>query len=222
MQRTDELIKKDVVEQLYWSGRVDASDLTVEVEDGIVTLEGKVPTFLTWEAALESARIVPGVTDVVDNVDIKYPDTHRVPADEELEEEARSRLVWNPDLDASDIEVSVDNGMLALQGSVEAYWKKIHAEEIVSRLSGVLSIENELTVVPTDDVLDKRIADEVIGALERNVLIDPEEINVRVEEGEVTLTGTVPSWRAEQAAYEAALYTTGVVEVRDNLSVQAA
>jgi len=42
---TDEKIKKQVVDQLYWDARVDASDVKVEVSDRNVILTGTVPSY---------------------------------------------------------------------------------------------------------------------------------------------------------------------------------
>ena len=43
--RTDEDIKMDVVEQLGWDSRVDASRVLVTVVERMVTLEGAVDAF---------------------------------------------------------------------------------------------------------------------------------------------------------------------------------
>jgi hypothetical protein len=43
-QRSDDRIKEDVSEQLMRSGQIDASEVTVQVQDGKVTLEGTVPS----------------------------------------------------------------------------------------------------------------------------------------------------------------------------------
>jgi len=43
MARSDEVIKKDVVDELYWDNRIDASKVTATVNDGAVTLAGAGP-----------------------------------------------------------------------------------------------------------------------------------------------------------------------------------
>ena len=43
MTPTDEDIKKDVVDELDWDSRIDASDIFVEVENGEVLLSGTAP-----------------------------------------------------------------------------------------------------------------------------------------------------------------------------------
>lgn len=60
MARTEEQIKRDVVDQLFWDIRVDASDVTVEVSNGTVTLRGTVPTYLAAKAAIDDSWCVLG------------------------------------------------------------------------------------------------------------------------------------------------------------------
>jgi len=120
---------------------------------------------------------------------------------------------------AREIDVTVANGMVTLEGTVEDTWQKWRAEDLVADLSGVILVENHLTVVPTESFVDQDIAEDIESALERNLYVVADDVTVEVENGTVTLSGTVTSWAARRAAYEAALYTTGVVDVRNLLSV---
>lgn len=62
--RTDERIREDVCERLSWNDEVDATDVTVRVESGEVTLEGSVPTRHMKRLATDIAEDVTGVLDV--------------------------------------------------------------------------------------------------------------------------------------------------------------
>jgi len=55
MAKTDELIKKDVIEQLVRDDRIDASNIHIEVSNGTVTLRGEVPTYFSKTSAFEDA-----------------------------------------------------------------------------------------------------------------------------------------------------------------------
>jgi osmotically-inducible protein OsmY len=217
--RTDEDIKTDIVEHLRWDGRVDASDITVEVSNGEVTLGGSVAAYSANKAAIDDAWTVRGVTDVHVQIQIRYPPAGGVPTDGEIQSNVASTLGWNPDVDASDIEVAVDHGVVTLTGSVDAYWKKLRAEEITSHLRGITGFQNLLAVVPTREEADERIAEEIMAALHRNVTIGASTINVKVKKGLVTLSGTVPSPAVSVAARLAAYHTDGVTDVVDNFRV---
>lgn len=217
--RTEESIKKDVVNRLFWDGRVDASDVNVDVDAGTVTLRGSVPSSLARDAAVTDARNTAGVTGVVNQIGLEPRPTIQVPSEAEIEENVTSVLRWTSDIDMSDIEISVAAGRVGLRGSVDAYWKKHHAEDLVAGIVGVVEVDNELTVVPTKDVLDQTISEDIVAELERSTLVDVEDITIRVEKGAVTLSGTVPTWSARQAAYDAALFTAGVTNIHDNIVV---
>jgi osmotically-inducible protein OsmY len=212
--RGDEEIKKNVVEQLYWDNKVDASNIKVTVREGRVTLSGTVQNYPARSSARLDAFMVRGVNSVADNINVCY--RVNAPDDESIETIAKSVIQWNPDLKEDNIDATVDNGKVFLTGTVDTMWKKIKAENIVSNVDGVLSIINKIAVIPTGDIIDENIAKDIIAAIERNVSLDVEDVNVKVEDGLVTLTGTVPSSIAHRAANEAAIYTYGVVGVDDN------
>jgi len=71
--RTDERIREDVCDRLSWDDEVDATDITVRVENGEVTLEGSVETRHMKRLAEDIAEGVSGVTDVHNTVRVKKP-----------------------------------------------------------------------------------------------------------------------------------------------------
>jgi osmotically-inducible protein OsmY len=75
-------------------------------------------------------------------------------------------------------------------------------------------------VVPTRAVVDQTIADDVVAALDRAAVIDPNEIDITVSNGHVILTGTVDDWVTRNAVYDAARYSVGVVAVHDRLTLR--
>jgi hypothetical protein len=67
-QRPDQRIEQEVVQRLADAGWVDASDVEVEVSDGVVTLRGDVEARAERRAAEEIASEVAGVVDVVNEL----------------------------------------------------------------------------------------------------------------------------------------------------------
>lgn len=66
-------------------------------------------------------------------------------SDERLRELICERLT-EADIDASDIEVKVEQGIVTLEGSVHARWMKHQAEDITDDVGGVKDIHNQLRV----------------------------------------------------------------------------
>jgi osmotically-inducible protein OsmY len=217
--RTDQDIKKDVVDQLYWDYRVYASDVQVAVSDGKVALTGSVPTYTARSAATGDAWEIDGVKLVTNLLAVLFPPTFPVPTDKEIEDSAKVTLAWNPDVYSVDIDVSVTGGVVKLEGTVDAYWKRWKAVNLIADLRGVTDIENHLAVVPSESRIDKDIAGDIEAALERNLYIDAEKVTVKVEYGKVRLSGTVPTYYARARAYGAAVNTPGVIDVDNGIVV---
>ncbi|HEY7232917.1 MAG TPA: BON domain-containing protein [Gemmatimonadaceae bacterium] len=67
-------------------------------------------------------------------------------SDERITEEVSDRLMTHPDVDASDVEVRVANGVVTLMGTVEDRHQKRIAEFIAEDIVGVDDVSNELKV----------------------------------------------------------------------------
>lgn len=219
--RSDELIKTDVVNQLRWDDRIDASDVTVKVDKGRVTLGGFAPSMRSKNAAFDNAFLINGVLSVENNIKVRFPETKVMPMDQAIRDNIINNLTFNTSLSPYNIGVEVEKGWVKLKGTVASYWEKLEAEDEALYVDGVVGVTNNLAIVPTEDYIDEEIAEDVMQALERNLYIDSEAIDVTVEDNEVTLEGIVESRSERDAAYDAALYTPGVIFVNDLLEVRS-
>jgi osmotically-inducible protein OsmY len=220
METKDRKIWKDIIDQLYWDDRVEATHISVEVEGGKAILRGSVPTVTARRQAQRDALAVQGVTSVDNQLTVEYPPAVPGASDEQLKSYVENVIGWSSDMDRTDIEVSVNNGWVTLSGTVDAFWKKRKADELAALVNGILGIQNNLAVVPTRSYSDKTIAASIISALERNVSIDVTDVDVSVENGTVTLSGSVQNGNALVGAYKTAQYTAGVKDVVSNLSIE--
>jgi osmotically-inducible protein OsmY len=220
MKSKDEQIKKAVVDMLYWDNRVDASDIHVEVKDGIVALTGSVPSYGVKEAALFAAWKVPGVKKVDNNSFVKFPATAKLLSDSQIKESIEKQLTWNDSTSNENIQVRVKKGEVTLEGHVDAYWKTFRAQQLASDVTGVIDIENKLTVVPTAAVTDQVIATEVINAIDRSYAVNMDDVEVKVNDGIVTISGELPNRAAYEAALECTYNTFGVKNVEDRLNLK--
>jgi osmotically-inducible protein OsmY len=64
--------------------------------------------------------------------------------DNRIRKNITDRLDDDTDLDASDIEVGVNDGAVTLSGSVDSLWDKRRAEDIAKSAPGVKSVNNKL------------------------------------------------------------------------------
>jgi osmotically-inducible protein OsmY len=68
--RTDDEIASDVAIELRRSGQVPAGDVSASVDDGVVTLTGRVADAGDVPGICRVTWLVPGVVDVVDRLKV--------------------------------------------------------------------------------------------------------------------------------------------------------
>lgn len=143
--------------------------------------------------------------------------------DLELQQDVVSQLGWDPFLHASDIEVSVKNGMVSLAGQVNSYAQKEAVEAAVRKVIGVRGISGELSVgaSPAYNRSDDEIKSSVLHAFHWHSAIPEENIQVNVEDGVVTLEGEVEWDYQRTAAQQAVAGMMGVRDVINRITVHA-
>ena len=70
---------------------------------------------------------------------------------ERILEDINENLTYDPQIDASGIEVRCADGKVVLEGEVEGRWMKHRAEDIAEACAGSLEIDNRLRVVRSGD-----------------------------------------------------------------------
>lgn len=215
--RTDEEIEADLTANLRWDDRVESTRIEAEVEDGQVVLKGSIPTYTARAAAMEQARLTPGVTGVADQMTVEVKANVPGLEDDALAARANDILQWDSALEGDDVRAMARDGALELEGSVSAHWKSRRASTLVMGIRGVQDVRNNLAVVPTHEVADEALGEQIVAALRRNVLVNEDRIQVSVDRGIVTLSGSVPSWMEANTVREVASNTPGTLEIRDRL-----
>ena len=114
------------------------------VEDGIVTLDGEVPSLTHKRLAGVFAWWVPGSRDVINGIAVEPPEEDRDP---EVLDALRIVLEKDPFLDAMQIGASCENFRITLQGAVRSEEHKQLAESDAWALFAVDDVVNELEVV---------------------------------------------------------------------------
>jgi hyperosmotically inducible protein len=126
--------------------------------------------------------------------------------DAEIARQVRHEILMYPRYTLwDDINFRVANGGVELLGAVSQPFKKDDLGRIVQRVPGVTSVTNELKVLPlspNDDRLRLQVARAIYGdsALFRYRFMAVPPIHIIVDNGHVTLTGTVGSEMEKQIA----------------------
>src|SRR6202030_4316244 len=127
-------------------------------------------------------------------------------SDSEIERDVKDELQWDPDLDATDIAVSVKQGVVALTGFVKSFTDKYEAEAAAKRVAGVLGVANDIEVrMPSvDERPDPEIARDAVAAIKTQLPFSSEHIKVVVKNGWVNLEGQV-EWEYQRSTAENAV-----------------
>jgi osmotically-inducible protein OsmY len=139
-------------------------------------------------------------------------------SDSEIERDVKDELMWDPDLDSTDIAMSVKMGVVTLAGFVKSYTDKYEAEAAVKRVAGVVGVANDLEVrMPSvDERPDPDIARDAVASIKSQLPISSENIKVVVKNGWVTLEGRV-EWQYQRSTAENAVRRIKGVKAVSNL-----
>jgi osmotically-inducible protein OsmY len=143
-------------------------------------------------------------------------------SDSDIKRDVEEELQWDPDLDATDIAVSVKNGVVTLTGFVRSFTDKYEAEAAAKRVAGVVAVANDLEVrLPSiDERPDPEIARDVVAAIKARLPISSENIKVIVKNGWITLEGEVEWHYQRQTAEDAARRVRGVKGVTNAVQLK--
>ncbi len=215
----EEIKKQDIIDQLSWNNSVNANEVYVNVQDDVVRLTGTVPTYASKIAAEKDVYEIAGVNKVENHLKVEFTPEITLPADQEITKNIEDKLVWNSQINALNVSVETNDGVVTLSGVVDSYWEKNLAGDIAMHTSGVIEVINNLSVSLTKSVVDIDIEKDIKNAFHRTRLPGREEITVSAKDGIVRLSGVVPSNFVKREAYNIAVYTAGVVDVLDDITV---
>ncbi len=242
-ERTDEQIERAVELALFYDVRVSSFNPDVRVDNGVVTLSGAVSNLKAKQAAASDARNVVGVSYVKNNLKVR---PEEIPSEAELKERVGAALKRNADVERYQIDIDIWNNKVYLSGTVDSYFEKYKAQDVVSTVKGVAEVVNNLKPYKSEgidyyypylnkyypspyidpqsyyeqDLTDKQIEENISSELWWSPFVNEYKVNVEVDQGIATLTGTVDSWNERDAAIENAR-EGGAEKVIDYLTVDS-
>jgi osmotically-inducible protein OsmY len=213
---TDAQLTAAVRDALAADQRLASSEVTVDVQQGEVTLHGRVPSLYQKRTAAQTAQDVVGVAGVTNRLVVRT-----APRDDaDIENDVRQQLATDAFLDPERLGVRSHNGIVTLTGNVNNTFEKLYATDVTARVKGIRNIVNNITVTAawdTDAAIARRIQDFLSSNAELQWVA--RQMHVAVNQGVVTLTGTVNFWSERRAAGEVAFETEGVRRVDNQLVV---
>ena len=153
----DSALTATVKAKLVADTTVRASSIEVSTRDRVVTLTGNLDDQAEKDRALEIARRTSGVRDVVDMIAVRTaegrgnaPDPPRTLGqridDVAITAAVKSRLLDDPDVKGSRIDVDTREGVVFLTGVVESDAAKVKAVQLARETEHVKEVQANLAV----------------------------------------------------------------------------
>jgi osmotically-inducible protein OsmY len=209
-------IEKDVKDELAWIPDLDAKDIAVSVDNGVVTLTGFVKSYTEKYEAEAAAKRVAGVVALANDLEVRMPAVDERP-DPDIARDAIAALKSQLPVSYEKIKVIVKNGWITLEGEAEWQYQRQTAESAVRRIKGVKGVTNSMLLKPA--VKPTEIKKKIQDAFRRSAELDANRIVVEANGSEVILKGSVRSWVEREEAERAAWAAPGVTNVEDRVVV---
>ena len=220
---TDEAIARAVRDTLRFNPRIRASETLVQVHEGVVTLAGTVSNLRTKQDTEQDVRHIVGVANVHNLLKVR---PERVAPDEDICPTIAAALARDPYVGHCEVHVQVHGGQALLSGHVSTHFEQEQAGDVAAGASGVVDVNNRLEVSgvaaekgftssypgeiklsPTVPGPDYALAERIRARYCWSASLHDQDVDVQVEGGRATLTGTVDTWldrkHAALAAHEA-------------------
>lgn len=140
-----------------------------------------------------------------------------VEEDRALQDKIQNYLDTHKEFKSYGLNASVQDGKVILSGIVDTRSGIDRVLEAVTRLPGVRSVENDLTISTDGEITGAGVEMEVAEELEADPRVNTNHVGAEAVKGRVCLRGRVESKAEEKAALRAAAKARGVTEVISNL-----
>lgn len=217
--KSDTRLQQDVVDELHWDPLLSdiAAQIAVSSEDGVITLTGKVDSYIKKHAAEAAAQRVKGVRFVAVDLEVLLG-TKQKTDDSSIAKAIKSLLNNLSGVNKDALSVKVDDGVITLKGTLPWHYQRQTVEDYIRNIAGVRAVYNNIEL--SEAVCDvKTIAEKINAAFHRHAAMDAANIHVEIQGKKVVLKGKVRSWTEKKDAERVAWSSPGINAVENLIEV---
>ncbi len=214
--KTDEQITGDVIAALAASPNVRATEVVASTKDCQVRLAGIVGTL---EERNEAERITSEIAGVIGVENGLTVSANREVSDLEMADDANTELSAYPDL--AGVGARVSAGTAFLEGKVPSMSVEDRAIQVVSGVPGIRQVVSNLEIAAGQPIDDLKLADDVAERISDETEIEVIDLEVRAEDGRVTIAGEVETDREFDLITERASAVPGVQDLHNRVRVRS-
>lgn len=145
----DSVITAKVKKQLFDALSINSFDISVNTENGIVTLAGFVPSQALAVKTVQMTLSVEGVKRVNDMLHVQLTSEKTIKGyitDTSITSELKANLLAEKGLSSLSVNVKTVNGIVQLSGYVSDPDQRTRVEDLAWKVTGVKSVKNDLLV----------------------------------------------------------------------------
>ncbi len=206
----------DVIDELAWDPKLDADEIAVSADDGVVTLRGTVGSLRKKREAKKAAGRVHGVKSVKNDLEVHLLNEQRR-EDADVRRDVLQAFALDT-LIPSTIDANVHEGFVTLTGSADWEYQREEATFVAGNVLGVVDVFDDTRLNAAPRAAD--VKDAISNAFRRSAALDADDLAVTIADGTVTVEGAVNSWSEHDEAVSAAWAAPGVTDVEDRILVE--
>lgn len=215
----DEKIEREVIGKLQQENGIDFTRVNVQVVKGDVKLTGFVSDEQSIQSIINDVWSVKGVVSVSNELEIQKKKNINKNDAEKIKRNIINSIETAYNGFSKKIGISVKDGLVILEGFVDSLLQKSQIEVFTFETKGVERIKSKLSIVPTENSIDKSIAACIIDDIELDKHIDINLIHVKVKNGTVDISGVVHDDIAYKKVGEIVESTPNVKTFTNNIIV---
>ncbi|MFA5214466.1 MAG: BON domain-containing protein [Sulfuricurvum sp.] len=217
---TDDRIEASFKKSYVYKTYLQDEHIQISSKDGVVTLSGDVLDETHKPMAQDTVEALPGVKSVTNMIIIKNEKT-----DTWLKMKVQTELVFHTNVNASNTDVTVKNGIVTLKGKAINQAQKELTTEYAKDVEGVKGVNNEMTLAKANDTIGEKIDDASITAQVKMTLMMHKSTGVlrtgvTTNNGVVTLSGKARNDSEKELVTKLTEDVKGVNNVVNKMTVE--